>query len=94
MPFHDVVEVVRAVSIIGALPCRFIWAKGIVLRILMRSLSVLEPLEMEISEAIYTSHVKSRQFCPISSFETICAVHQLLLGFRFRDCIFTRIKKE
>ena len=87
--FHDVVKIVRAVYIIGALPRRLIWAQRIVSGILMRSLSLLEPLEVDISIASLTSLVSSKHLCPISSSKSICAVHQLLLRLRFGGRICT-----
>ena len=59
----------------------------------MRILSLLKPLQVDISEAIFTSFVSPRQLCVFSNLKTLCTVHQLLLGFWFGECIFT-LKKE
>ena len=94
LSFHDVVKIVRAVSIVDTLPRRLIWAQRIISGILVRSLSLLEPLEVNISIASLTSLVSSDHLCPISSHKTICAVYQLLLGFWYWNCIFTEKKSE
>ena len=55
----------------------------------MRILSLLKPLQVDISEAIFTSFVSPRQLCVFSNLKTLCTVHQLLLGFWFGECILT-----